>query len=506
MKKILAVLTAVLLVFSTAAALAEGAAKEEVVYGILNPDGSVQQITIVNILTGGGTLTDYGDYTQLQNMTDAQPLTQDGDVITITTDAQRFYYMGTPQNAALPWVIAITYTLDGKTVSAAELAGQSGKLALHLSVTPNPAANEAFYQSYALQIAVTLDTTLCTGITAENATMAEAAGSKQLTLLALPGQGVEETITANVTDFTMDPITLSGIRMQLALAFDTAALKEQLAPLTDAIASLDSGAGDLQTGAAQLAEGFTQYTSGVQALLDGLAALPDGVSQLASGAGDLQTGAEALTAQNDTLLAAALALQQNTFDTVNQQLSGQGLPTLTPENYTQVLGDTAALDTLYAQLDGMVQFVQGLQSYTGGVTQLAQGAAGLKTGADTLTNSLSTLPDSTTALTSAATDLQTGLTELTGGLTTYKDGTATLATQTSNLAGDMDAQVQSAVSGLLGSDVPVTSFVSAKNTNVAAVQFVLKTPAITLPEAEAAPAAEAQPETFWQKLTGLFGL
>ncbi len=506
MKKILAVLTALLLVFSTAAALAEGSAKEEVVYGILNPDGSVQQITVVNILNGGGTLTDYGDYTGLQNLTDAQPLTQDGDGITVTTDAQRFYYMGTPQNAALPWVISITYALDGHAVSAAELAGQSGKLALHLSVTQNPDANEAFYQSYALQIAVTLDTALCTGITAENATVAEAAGSKQLTLIALPGQDVEETITADVTDFTMDPITLSGIRMKLALAFDTAALQEQLTPLTDAIASLDSGAGDLQTGAAQLAEGLSQYTSGVQALLDGLTALPDGVSQLAGGAGGLQTGAEALTAQNDTLLAAALALEQSTFDAVNLQLGGQGLPTLTPENYAQVLGGTEALAAVYAQLDGMVQFVQGLQSYTGGVAQLAQGAADLKTGADTLADSLSTLPDSTAALTSAAADLQTGLTGLADGLTTYKEGTAALAAQTSNLAGEMDTQVQSAVSGLLGSDIPVTSFVSVKNTNVAAVQFVLKTPAITLPEVEAAPAAETETETFWQKLTGLFGL
>jgi len=508
MKKTIALLLTFSLLLLSVSAMADNetsSSKEEVVYGLLNADGATGELTVVNILTGGGALTDYGPYTAVQNLTGTEPLTQNGDEITVQTDADRFYYQGTlPAGTGLPWNVAISYTLDGKAVTADELAGQNGALTLHIAVTQNPDVNETFFLNYTLQIAVLMDTACCTDILAEGATVAEAAGEKQLTFTALPGQGADVTVSATVNNFAMDSISIAGVEMNLELELDQDALTGQITALTDAITSLDSGAGELQTGAQQLSDGLAQYVAGVQSLTDGLGALSDGAGELSGGAASLRDGLSSLAAQNDTLVNAALALQQSVFDTVNQQLAKQSLPTLTPENYAQVLTGVDALADVKTQLDGITQFVQGFQSYTQGVAQLDGGASTLADGAATLSDSLTALPDSAQALSTSGTELQTGAASLADGLTTYQEGTAELNEKTGDMAAGLGDQINEALGGITGNGDAVTSFVSEKNTNVSAVQFVLKTDPIALPEAEPEAAAEPETETFWQKLVALF--
>ena len=55
-----------------------------------------------------------------------------------------------------------------------------------------------------------------------------------------------------------------------------------------------------------------------------------------------------------------------------------------------------------------------------------------------------------------------------------------------------------------GADYEICSFVSEKNTQVDAVQFVMTTPAIEEAEARRAPAQEAQTLSLWQRLLALF--
>jgi putative membrane protein len=218
---------------------------------LLDASGAVDALYVVNILTGGGDLTDYGDYTAVENLTGTEAIVQNGDEITVHTDAERFYYQGTPASTALPWNIAVTYTLDGQAVAPAELAGQSGDMVLRIAVSQNKDVNETFFLNYALQIAVLLDTSLCEDIRADNATVAEAAGQRQLSFTLLPGQEATYTVEATVHDFAMDAVTLAGVKMNLDISVDEEAIASRLTELTDAIASLDSGAADLQTGAAR---------------------------------------------------------------------------------------------------------------------------------------------------------------------------------------------------------------------------------------------------------------
>ena len=61
---------------------------------------------------------------------------------------------------ALPWVVKLTYTLDGAEIRPDELGGKSGALSIRLQVSRNPDCTGSFFDDYALQVTMSLDTGL----------------------------------------------------------------------------------------------------------------------------------------------------------------------------------------------------------------------------------------------------------------------------------------------------------------------------------------------------------
>lgn len=509
-KKVLSLALAFALLFLSvipASAIDTPSPKEEVVYGILGLDGSIEDLYVVNIFNGGA-ITDYGNYTDIRNMTSSEKINQKDSQITVNTTAKKFYYQGTLENKELPWNIAIKYFLDGNEISGTSLAGKSGKLTITMSVKQNNKINSTFFKNYALQIALLLDNKLCTNIQSENATFAEAAGKKQLTYTVLPGNDIDIKVTADVKDFEMDAISVNGIKMSLGMTFDSSEFTGQISELTDAIKGLDSGAAELLDGLNQLSGGMQKYTNGMKAFTGGLGQLSSGADKLNTGAAALKNGLNEITKQNDLLLNGALAIQKATFDSVNAQLSGMqlGLPTLTPENYSTVLSSIPNLEAVKKQLDGTVQFTQGLKGYMNGVAQLGAGASDLAKGTAEFKGSTSQIATSANELYTAVAELNTAIKKVRDGLTSYKAGTKKLKVGTSGMGSEIDSRVDELISGISGNGDKVVSFVSDKNTNVSAVQFVLKTDSISIPETSKSVEAKPVKLSFWQKILKLFGL
>ena len=510
MKKLLSIIMVFVLLAASGIPLSAkevSSPKEEVVYGLLNLDGSVDTLHVVNIFNGGA-ITDYGNYSDLRNMTSTEKLIQKGDRITIATQAKKFYYQGTLDKKELPWDVSIEYYLDGNEISGSELAGKSGKLKIAMAVKRNNKIDSTFFNNYALQIALSLNNKLCSNIKAENATVAEAGSNKQLTYTVLPGNEMDITVTTDVRDFEMDPVTLNGIKLALGITVDSEEFTGQISELADAIKKLDAGAGELLDGLNQLASGMQKYVDGMKAFKDGLGVLADGADKLNTGATALSKGLSEITKQNDSLVNGALAIQQATFDSVNAQLGemGLGLPVLTPENYSALLSPIPDLVVVKKQLDGVVQFTQGIKGYTGGVAQLGKGASDLADGTSEFKASSSLIAKSANELYKAGVELNVGIKKLRDGLAAYKDGTKKLRKGTSGMDSEIDNKVDEIIGGISGKGDKVISFVSDKNTNVSAVQFVLKTDSITIPEAEQAVEQKPAELSFWQKLLQLFGL
>ncbi|HHW48767.1 MAG TPA: hypothetical protein GXX14_09155 [Clostridiaceae bacterium] len=512
MKKIISFALIFLLVLSLSSGIPASAEnnpspKEEIVYGILNLDGSVNNLYVVNIFDGGE-ITDYGNYSEIRNLTTSEELNRDGDKITINTSADKFYYQGTLERKELPWDIDIKYYLDGREVPGTDLGGKSGALEIALSIKQNKNINSTFFNNYALQISLSLDNKLCSNIKADNATIAEAGGKKQLTYTVLPGNGINISVMADVHDFEMDPITINGIRLSFDIDIDSGEFAEQFSELADAIKELDNGAGELLDALDQLSGGMQEYVDGMKTFKDGLGQLSTGADKLNSGAVSLKNGLSELAEQNGSIINGAMAIQQATFDSINAQLSGRGLdlPVLTPENYSKVLSSISQLDAVKKQLDGVVQFTQGLKSYVDGVSQLYNGALDLVGGTSEFKSSSSVIAASANELYNAGAELNAAIKKLRDGFSSYKEGTNKLRSGTSDMESEIDSKVDEILAGIFGNGDKVISFVSEKNTNVTAVQFVLKTEPVNLPEIQKPVVKEPVKLTFWQKLLKLFGL
>lgn len=509
MKKILSAVLIIILIFTVSlTTFAEEIAsqKDEVVYGILNLDGSVKNIYVVNIFEDNK-IIDYGEYKEVRNMTTSEKIDQKGDKININTSANRLYYEGVSEKQELPWDIKIKYILDNKEMPGNEIAGKNGALEIKISVEKNPKTNSMFFDNYALQIAVSLDTKLAQNIKSDNATVAEVGSKKQLTYTILPGQGADISVTADVKDFEAEAITINGIRMNLDMVIDDGEFSAQISRLVNAIKQLDSGAGELLNGVNELSVGMNGYTEGLKAFRDGLSELGSGVEKLNQGANIINMGLSGLSAEKDSLLGGALEIQKSTFDEVNNRLFAMnlGLPPLTPENYENILKDIPELTPVKAQLDGIVQFTDGLKDYTDSIVKLSLGASDLAKGTSELNSSVSEIPKLANDLYNGGVELNSGIKKLKEGFVVYKQGTNQLRKSTSNIDAEISDTIDEIVGSILGNEDEVVSFVSDKNTNVSSVQFVMKTDEIKLPRVDTVQ-KELQKLSFWEKLLKLLKL
>lgn len=316
----------------------ENTLKEEVVYTNLGADGSVKEINVVNIfdMDEDGRIIDYGEYENLRNMTTTDTINYENNTVSIDAGAGKLYYEGKLKNNAMPWNISIKYYMDGQEYSAEKIAGMSGNLNITISIKKNESCDSTFFEGYALQASLTLDTNKADNIVADGATVANVGSDKQLTYTILPNTEKEITISADVKEFEMSGISINGVRMNLDIDIDDNTLKEKIDEVVDAVNDLNDGAGKLDDGASDLKKATGK-------LSDAMGELYDGVGSVYEGADDLEEGLNTLKSKNTELTEGAWsayeALCSAAETQLNAQLTANGLRTvtLTPDNYSKVL-------------------------------------------------------------------------------------------------------------------------------------------------------------------------
>ena len=356
-KALALVLSAILIASTASTAFAQDPVeKDEVVYINLSHDGSVESIYVVNAydLTEEQPVTDFGNYREVKNLTTTEELSVQAGAISFTAPKGKFYYQGELDSAQIPWLVSVTYQLDGQPISGEELAGKEGHLEMTLSLRQNPDANPVYFDNFAIQATVLLDSERCKNITAPSATLANVGGDKQMSYIVLPGKEKDFTISADVTDFEMDAIQINGIPLTLDIDDpDTTEIKDKIYELKDGAKELDDGAFQLDDGATQLQDGALELKDGAADLYDGTDDLYDGVKdldegadKLRSGAGDLKEGADQLKAGFDQLNQSSRELKAGIAATQQQMISaleGSGVPIQLPPTPSDPLDTTYLL-------------------------------------------------------------------------------------------------------------------------------------------------------------------
>lgn len=374
-KKGVALLLLVALLLAVAPAQAqENTPKEEVVYANLHSDGSVDGVYVVNsfVLSEDGQIVDYGDYTALRNLTSSEEIAFDDQRVTIDAQQGRLYYEGVLREDSLPWLFTIQYWLDGRAMAAEELAGKSGHLQIDIQIAQNPACPAVFFENYALQVTLQLDTALCRNIRAEGATVANVGRKKQITYTILPGQEQRLSLAADVTDFAMEQISLNGVTLSMAIELNGdqyPALQNGLRQIESAAVQFDEGALQLFTGMEQLRGGAVDLRSNLQQLQQGTNELSAGSGDVRQGAAAVQDGAQALHVGSQEALDGAAQLQAGAADLRD------GASDLSTGIAKACRGASALDDGLAEALDGAVQLRDGaetLEEKINGVQEEAQ--------------------------------------------------------------------------------------------------------------------------------------
>ena len=272
----------------------ENTDKEEVVYVNLNNNGLVDKVYAVNIFNSKN-IVDYGDYSEVRNMNTNDVLNYSNGKIVTTNSSDKLYYEGVLENAEIPWNIDISYYLNGERISADKLAGSAGSLEIKISISSNEKCNSVFFENYALQGAVLLDTEKCANIESDEATIANVGSQKQLSYMILPNKGKEITIKADVKDFEMPSISLNGVRFNLDVDVNTDELTDKVKELTDAIDEINSGATTLKDGTSTLNGGTSDLLSGVDSLNSGVDSLNSGILKVKEGLETLNSKSSNLT-------------------------------------------------------------------------------------------------------------------------------------------------------------------------------------------------------------------
>lgn len=280
---------------------------------------------------------------------------------------------------ALPVTTAITYTLDGKTVSAEGLAGKSGHVTIRFDYTNTQyetktinGKSQKIYVPFAALTGTLLDSDRFTNISVTNGKLVDDGNRTVVVGMAFPG--LQESlaldtdkleipayveISADVTGFALDT-TLTVVSNSLFSDLDDGKLD-------------DSALDDLSADMDKLTDAMSQLMDGSGELYDGLGTLLSSSYTLSDGIGQLTNGLQTLDSNSAQLNAGAETVFHTLLDTVNSQLSantslqeaGIVIPTLTISNYSEVLnGVISALDP-----DGIIEAARqtALESVTAGV-------------------------------------------------------------------------------------------------------------------------------------------
>ena len=328
---------------STEASAESVSSAGETVYIIANADGSAKKVIVSQQYD-----KDDPDAAQKakSTLTDAQNVKSDN------------CWQGTTDKA-LPVTTAITYTLDGKAISAEELAGRSGHVTIRFDYTNTQyetksinGKSQKIYVPFAALTGTLLDSDRFTNVSVTNGKLVDDGNRTVVVGMAFPG--LQETldldsdklelpsyveISADVTDFTLDT-TLTIISNSVFNDVEDDKLDES------ALNDLSGDMGKLTDAMVQLMDGSDELYDGLDTLLDSSYDLSDGISQLTKGLQKLDSNSAQLNAGAETVFNTLLDTA-NTQIQANESLKEAGItiPTLTISNYADTLnGVIAALD------------------------------------------------------------------------------------------------------------------------------------------------------------------
>lgn len=416
------------------------AEKEETVYIMTDGDGNTEKIIVNDHLINSdksASIDDETDLTEIENTKGDEEYTEGtGDGITWNADGNDIYYQG-KTSKDLPVDVKISYELNGRDVTADELAGQSGKVKIRFDYTNKEkmttkinGKDEEIYVPFTMVSGMVLDNDRFSNIQVTNGKVISEGDNSIVVGYAFPGLqkslGIDEElleehadevdipdyveITAEVENFKLGMTMTAGMNDLLSdIDLDKIDIEEMdnsINDLDSASSKLLKGTISLEDGSNELAEamgsakkGAGQLASGVSAVVDGLNtklpnALNNSISQYSKSAKGVDNASQNLTEEinkmvTDAATASATAASEEAEPIVTAAVKAGITEAMkgTSEAYNSAIKST--LGSMQGQLGKLADAkgaAQSASSYAGTANALIEQA--LKTDDDATRNEL----------------------------------------------------------------------------------------------------------------------
>lgn len=376
--------------------------KNETVYVIADASGAAKKIIVSDWLKGvdtKGKVKDVSNLKGVKNVKGDETYTVNEDnAYEWAANGDDIYYQGTG-TTELPVKLKLSYKLNGKTVSADEIAGKSGKVTIRIDyentqkekVKINGKTKEVNVPFLMLS-GMILDDDKFKNVEVSNGKAINDGTRTIVAGFALPGMqdGLDidkdemeipdyVEITADTTDFELST-TMTVAMNDIFNDVDFSKVDDKVDELKDSLDELEDAAEQLVDGSSQLYDGIGTLLDKSGTLIEGIDKLYDGAEQVNSGAKKLDSGADGLSSGAKTLDDGASKLKNGAsqLDSGASQLDS-GLATLAG-GASQVDNGAASLSSYVATL-------------AGGLGKLSSNSATLNSGAEQVFNTLLSTAD-----------------------------------------------------------------------------------------------------------------
>lgn len=364
--------------------------KNETVYVIADASGAAKKIIVSDWIKGistNGKVKDVSNLKDVKNVKGDETYTvNENNAYEWAAKGDDIYYQGTG-TSELPVKLKLSYKLDGKTVSADEIAGKSGKVTIRIDYENTQkekvkinGKTEEVNVPFLMLSGMILDDDNFRNVEVSNGKAINDGTRTIVAGFALPGMqnslDIDKDkmeipdyveITADATDFELSTTMTVAIN-DIFNNVDFSKVDDKVDELKDSLDELDDAADQLVDGSSQLYDGIGTLLDKSGTLIDGINQLYDGAEQVSSGAKKLDGGAGDLS---------------------------DGAKTL-DDGASKLKSGASQLDSGASQLDS------GLATLAGGASQVDSGAASLSSYVATLAGGLGELSGNSSTLNSGA--------------------------------------------------------------------------------------------------------
>ncbi len=463
-----------------------GATKNETVFVTCDAKGQTEKVIVSNHLEINEEI-EVKDISKLENITnlkgDEVP-EQKGDNLLWKTVGKYIYYQGTTTKKT-PVETSIKYELDGKQISAQELAGKTGHLKMIIKQVNTEkqmkmidGKEKQLYVPFYSMATVIFDVDVMQNIKIKNGNLVSDGARKTIVGVMLPGMkenlgnsGVDfisDTIEieGDVEDFHLEPIYITTSatlpRMDEMSEIDET---EAVSAMVGSIDDLSKASNKLVDGSRELKSGMTMFDTKLGEFSVGVKQVIGGVNKFTSGVGQLDGGIGKLNSSISTMSDSVKAYETKGKELVvgsDTQLEAIGTLHSSLDQIIATLPDDLPQKALLTELSGGMGQLEksssvlneGINSYVLGAGEIVAGVSMLKTGGlalqegtaeilkavTPLKSGLAQVGSGVDALVSASNDLSKGTVSLEEGVNKFnEEGIKRLQSSINEKLGELDA-------------------------------------------------------------------